>query len=95
MTEAPLAALVFKVVTDKYAGRLSYFRVYSGVLKSGMQVINPATGKKERIGVIKRMFANDRQDLDEVQSGDIAAVLGLKHTFTGHTLCEPKEAGRT
>ena len=86
--EEPVAALVFKVVTDKYAGRLSYFRVYSGVLKSGQQLLNPATGRKERMGVIKRMFANDREDIDQVQAGDIAAVLGLKQTFTGHTLCE-------
>lgn len=85
----PLAALVFKVVTDPYVGRLSYFRVYSGVLETGTKAINPVKRKTERIGVVVRMFANRRENINKVQSGDIAAVLGLKHTFTGDTLCDP------
>ncbi|MFK7803462.1 MAG: elongation factor G [Anaerolineae bacterium] len=85
----PLAALVFKVVTDPYVGRLSYFRVYSGVLETGTRMINPVKRKTERIGVVVRMFANRRENITKVQSGDIAAVLGLKHTFTGDTLCDP------
>lgn len=87
--DEPLAALVFKVVTDPYVGRLSYFRVYSGVLQTGSKLINPVKRKTERIGVVVRMFANRRENLDKVQAGDIAAVLGLKHTFTGDTLCDP------
>ncbi|MFT7584147.1 MAG: elongation factor G [Cellvibrionaceae bacterium] len=86
--DEPLAALVFKVVTDPYVGRLSYFRVYSGVLETGTKAINPVKRKTERIGVVVRMFANRRENLDRVQSGDIAAVLGLKFTFTGDTLCD-------
>lgn len=85
----PLTALVFKVVTDPYVGRLSYFRVYSGVLESGTRLVNSTNGKKERIGVVLRMHANKREDLKTVQAGDIAAVLGLKNTFTGDTLCDP------
>ncbi len=85
----PLAALIFKIVTDPYVGRLSYFRVYSGVLETGQKLLNPIKQKTERIGVVVRMFANRRENLDKVQAGDIAAVLGLKHTFTGDTLCDP------
>ncbi len=85
----PLAALIFKIVTDPYVGRLSYFRVYSGVLETGQKLLNPIKQKTERIGVVVRMFANRRDNLDKVQAGDIAAVLGLKHTFTGDTLCDP------
>lgn len=85
----PLAALVFKVVTDPYVGRLSYFRVYSGVLETGSKLVNPAKRKTERIGVVVRMFANRRENINRVQAGDIAAVLGLKHTFTGDTLSDP------
>ena len=85
----PLAALVFKVVTDPYVGRLSYFRVYSGVLETGTKLVNPAKRKSERIGVVVRMFANRRENINKVQAGDIAAVLGLKFTFTGDTLSDP------
>jgi len=87
---APLSALVFKIVTDPYVGRLAYFRVYSGVLHSGDSVLNSTADKKERIGRILRMHADRREDLTEVQAGDIAATLGLKRTFTGETLCDPK-----
>ena len=83
----PLAALVFKIVTDPYVGKLAYFRVYSGVLKTGSTVLNSTKGKKERIGRILRMHADRREDLTEVHAGDIAATLGLKLTFTGETLC--------
>ena len=85
--EAPLAALVFKIVTDPYVGRLAYFRVYSGVLKSGSTVYNPVKGKRERIGRVLRMYADRREDVDEIYSGEIAAILGLKESFTGDTLC--------
>ena len=84
---APLAALVFKVVTDPYVGRLAYFRVYSGILKAGSNVLNSTKDRKERIGRVLRMHADRREDLDEVYAGDIAATLGLKNTFTGETLC--------
>ena len=89
--DEPMAALVFKIVTDPYVGRLAYFRVYSGVLKAGSNVINSTKDRKERIGRVLRMHANRREDLDEVRAGDIAATLGLKFTFTGETLC-PKHA---
>ncbi|NPA27182.1 MAG: elongation factor G [Chloroflexi bacterium] len=88
--DAPLAALVFKIVTDPYAGRLAYFRVYSGTLTQGKTVYNASKGRKERIGRLIRMYADRREDIDEVYAGDIAAVVGLKHTFTGDTLCDPK-----
>jgi len=84
--EAPLSALVFKIVTDPYVGRLAYFRVYSGVLRRGDSVLNASKDKKERIGRILRMHANHREDLEEVHAGHIAATLGLKTTFTGDTL---------
>jgi elongation factor G len=83
----PLSALVFKIVTDPYVGRLAYFRVYSGVLTSGETVLNSTKNKKERIGRILRMHADHREDLKEVRAGDIAATLGLKASFTGDTLC--------
>jgi elongation factor G len=82
----PMAALVFKIVTDPYVGRLAYFRVYSGTLEAGSNVLNTTKGRKERIGRVLRMHADRREDLDEVQAGDIAATLGLKNTFTGETL---------
>ncbi|MFO7681229.1 MAG: elongation factor G [Chloroflexota bacterium] len=86
--DAPLSALVFKIVTDPYVGRLAYFRVYSGVLRSGDSVINSSKNKKERIGRILRMHADHREDLKEVHAGDIAAILGLKTTFTGDTISD-------
>lgn len=88
--DEPLSALVFKIVTDPYVGRLAYFRVYSGVLNSGSSVLNSSKDKKERIGRILRMHADHREDLTEVRAGDIAATLGLKMTFTGETLCDQK-----
>jgi elongation factor G len=86
---APLSALVFKIVTDPYVGRLAYFRVYSGVLSTGSTVLNTTKNKKERIGRVLRMHADRREDLTEVRTGDIAAILGLKTTFTGDTLSDP------
>ena len=88
--DEPLSALVFKIVTDPYVGRLAYFRVYSGVLKSGSSLTNSTKNRKERIGRILRMHADRREDLTEVHAGDIAAILGLKQTFTGETLCDPQ-----
>ncbi|MBU2566134.1 elongation factor G [Patescibacteria group bacterium] len=84
----PFAALAFKVMSDPYVGKLVFFRVYSGTLASGSYVYNATTGKRERIGRIVRMHANDREEVDQVYSGDIAAAVGLKETFTGHTLCD-------
>ncbi len=86
--DAPMSALVFKIVTDPYVGRLAYFRVYSGTLTQGMMAANPVKGKRERIGRLLRMYADRREDITEVQAGDIAAVLGLKESFTGDTLCD-------
>ncbi|MEN4101067.1 MAG: elongation factor G [Anaerolineaceae bacterium] len=85
---APMSALVFKIVTDPYVGRLAYLRVYSGVLQQSAMVSNPVKGKRERIGRLLRMYADRREDITEVYAGDIAAILGLKHTFTGDTLCD-------
>ena len=84
---APLSALVFKIVSDPYVGRLAYFRVYSGTLKTGDTVLNPIKGRRERIGRLLRMYADRREDITEVTAGDIGAVLGLKESFTGDTLC--------
>ncbi|MEL7591934.1 MAG: elongation factor G [Anaerolineaceae bacterium] len=86
--DAPLSALVFKIVSDPYVGRLAYFRVYSGTIKSGEMVYNPIKQRKERIGRLLRMYADRREDITEVNAGDIGAVLGLKDTFTGETLCD-------
>ncbi|MGA9349490.1 MAG: elongation factor G [Anaerolineae bacterium] len=86
--EAPLAALVFKIVTDPYVGRLAYFRVYSGKVKAGQAVRNANKNSKERIGRLLRMYANRREEIDEVLAGDIGATLGLKDTLTGETLCD-------
>ncbi len=86
--DAPFAALAFKVATDPFVGKLCFVRVYSGILKSGSYVLNSKTGKKERIGRLVRMHANHREEIDAIYSGDIAAVIGLKDTFTGNTLCD-------
>jgi elongation factor G len=86
--DAPLSALVFKIVTDPYVGRLAYFRVYSGTLTQGVMAYNPLKGKRERIGRLLRMYADRREDVTEVYAGDIAAILGLKESFTGDTLCD-------
>ena len=88
---APMSALVFKIVTDPYVGRLAYFRVYSGVINQGAMVSNTSKGKRERIGRLIRMYADRREDITEVRAGDIGAVLGLKETFTGDTLCDNKK----
>ncbi len=85
---APLSALVFKIVTDPYVGRLAYFRVYSGKITQGSMVHNSTKGKRERIGRLIRMYADRREDVDEVLAGDIAAILGMKDTFTGDTLSD-------
>ena len=89
--DAPMSALVFKIVTDPYVGRLAYFRVYSGVVKQGSTVQNTSKGKRERIGRLIRMYADRREDITEVRAGDIGAVLGFKDTFTGDTLCDNKK----
>lgn len=86
--DAPFSALAFKIMTDPFIGKLSYFRVYSGTLGSGSYVLNSTKNKRERIGRILMMHANDRKDIDMVYSGDIAAVVGLKFTTTGDTLCD-------
>jgi elongation factor G len=88
--EEPFAALAFKIMTDPYVGKLAFFRVYSGVLKSGSYVYNSTKGRKERIGRILQMHANNRKEIDTVYSGDIAAAVGLKDTTTGDTLCDEK-----
>src|SRR3990172_4454373 len=85
---APLSALVFKIVSDPYVGRLAYFRVYSGKITTGSMVHNSSKGKRERVGRLIRMYADRREDVTEVLAGDIAAVLGMKETFTGDTLCD-------
>ena len=85
----PFAALAFKIATDPHVGKLTYFRVYSGSLQKGGQVLNTRTGRKERIGRILEMHANDRVDLDAVHAGDIAAAIGIKDCRTGDTLCDP------
>lgn len=86
--DAILSALVFKIVTDPYVGRLAYFRVYSGTLNQGQMVTNSTKGKRERIGRLLRMYADHREDVTEVHAGDIVAALGFKDTFTGDTLCD-------
>ncbi|BBM58549.1 translation elongation factor G [Leptotrichia hongkongensis] len=85
--DAPFSALAFKIITDPFVGRLSFFRVYSGVLEKGSYVLNSTKGKKERMGRLLQMHANKREELDIVYSGDIAAAVGLKDTTTGDTLC--------
>ena len=85
----PLAALAFKIATDPFVGKLIFIRVYSGVLKAGSYVLNTTTGNKERVGRIVRMHADKREEIDSIAAGDIAAVVGLKDTFTGATLADP------
>ena len=87
---APLSALVFKIVTDPYVGRLAYVRIYSGTLSQGQTVQNSSKGKKERIGRLIRMHADHREDVADVRAGDIGAVLGFKESFTGDTICDTK-----
>ena len=88
MDEAPLSALVFKIVTDPYVGRLAYIRVYSGKLTQSAMVYNSTKDQRERVGRLLRMYADRREDINEVMAGDIGAVLGLKNSFTGDTLCD-------
>ncbi|MGF7049765.1 elongation factor G [Paenibacillus sp. DS2015] len=88
--EEPFSALAFKIMTDPYVGKLTFFRVYSGVLQSGSYVLNATKGKRERIGRILQMHANARQEISDVYSGDIASAVGLKDTSTGDTLCDEK-----
>ena len=85
---APFSALVFKIVTDPFVGRLAYIRVYSGRLNAGSAVYNVSRGRKERVGRLLQMHANHREDIKSVSAGDIAAVIGMKQTFTGETICE-------
>ena len=87
--ELPFSSLAFKIMTDPYVGKLTFFRVYSGTLESGSYVHNSTKDKKERVGRILQMHANKREELDKVYSGDIAAAVGLKYTTTGDTLCDP------
>jgi elongation factor G len=87
--DAPFAALAFKVMSDPFVGKLTYFRVYSGRLSQGSRVLNQSTGRTERVGRILMMHANDREEQDEIYAGDIAAAVGLKQTSTGDTLCAP------
>jgi len=89
--DEPFAGLAFKIATDPYVGQLIFFRVYSGVVKSGDSVYNPIKGKKERLGRILQMHANTREEIKEVRAGDIAAAVGLKEATTGETLCDPQK----
>lgn len=88
---APFSSLAFKIVTDPYVGKLAYFRVYSGSIKAGSYVLNSTNGKRERVGRLLLMHANKREEVEEVYAGDIAAVVGLKNTGTGDTLCDEDE----
>jgi len=87
---APFAALAFKIAADPFVGKLAFFRVYSGTLKSGSYVLNSSNGVRERVGRIVRLHANNREEVPEVFAGDIAAAVGLKNTVTGHTICDPE-----
>ena len=89
--EEPFAGLAFKIMTDPYVGQLTFFRVYSGVVNSGDTIYNPIKGRKERIGRILQMHANQREEIKEVRAGDIAAAVGLKEATTGETLCDPNK----
>ena len=89
--DAPFSALAFKVLTDPHVGRLTFVRVYSGTVKAGTMVLNTRTGKKERLGRLLEMHADERTDLEELRAGDIGAVIGAKATTTGDTLCDPKK----
>lgn len=84
----PFAALAFKITTDAFVGKLAYFRVYSGTIKAGSYVLNSSTGQKERVGRIVRMHADKREEVDSIEAGDIAAIVGIKNTTTGNTLCD-------
>ncbi len=86
--DEPLTALAFKIASDPYVGSLTFFRIYSGILKRGTYVLNPASGETERVGRILRMHANQREEVEEVYAGDLGALIGLKKTSTGDTLCD-------
>ncbi|HLC91620.1 MAG TPA: elongation factor G [Candidatus Saccharimonadales bacterium] len=88
----PFAALAFKIATDPFVGKLAFIRVYAGKVTAGSYILNSSTGEKERVGRIVRMHANNREDVSEVTAGDIAAIVGLKQTTTGNTLCDPNNA---
>jgi len=88
--EEPASALIFKIMTDPHVGRLSFIRVYSGVIKKGSLIFNSSIGKKERVGRLLLLHANKREDREELAAGEIGALVGLKHSFTGHTLCDSK-----
>jgi elongation factor G len=88
----PLTALAFKIATDPFVGNLTYFRIYSGIMKKGSYVLNSSNGNQERVGRIVRMHANHREDVGEMFAGDLGAIVGLKNTSTGDTLCEPEKA---
>ena len=89
--DEPMAALAFKIATDPFVGKLAFVRLYSGTLKAGSYVLNTSTGEKERVGRIVRMHANDREEVDEVGAGEIAAIVGLKATTTGNTIADPQD----
>ncbi len=86
--DEPFSALAFKIMTDPYVGKLTFFRVYSGTLEKGSYILNSTTGEKERIGRILEMHANDKKDIDIVRAGDIAAAVGVKKVNTGDTFCD-------
>jgi len=88
--EAPTAALAFKIMTDPFVGSLTFVRVYSGVIQTGTQIMNPVKGQRERVGRMLQMHANHREDVKEARAGDIVAIAGLKDTTTGDTLCDPQ-----
>ena len=89
--DAPFSALAFKIAADPFVGKLAFFRVYSGTVKAGSYILNSSTGGKERVSRIVRLHANTREEIQEVHAGEIAAMVGLKETFTGHTLCDIEE----
>jgi elongation factor G len=89
--DEPFAGLAFKIVADPYVGRLAYCRIYSGMLKSGSYILNSTKDNRERVGRLLRMHANHREDITEAGAGDIVAIVGLKNTFTGDTLCDPEK----
>jgi len=90
--DEPFAALVFKIMTDSFVGQLAFIRVYSGSMRTGTQVVNAASGKKERIGRLLKMHADKREEISEVNAGDICAVVGLRNAGTGDTICDPKHS---
>ena len=92
--KAPFSALAFKIMTDPFVGQLTFFRVYSGTLIAGSSVLNSTKGKTERVGRLLKMHANKREEIKEVNAGDIAAAVGLKSVTTGDTLCDEKKPDR-